>query len=66
MSQLIKEYFDSKLEAQTKELKALTRGQTEERARMVADGFEDLQKWLDLVDRLHRLEADMRQIKETL
>jgi hypothetical protein len=66
MSELTQQYFDKRLNEQTAELKSYAREQTEELARIVAAGFDDLKRELDVRDRVHQLETDMRQIKEAL
>lgn len=66
MSDLTKEYFDEQLNKQTLELKNYAKEQTEDLARMVAGGFEDLQKRLDVKNDVEQLKREMKQIKEAL
>ena len=56
MSDLSKEYFDKKLDEQSKELKAYTRQQTEDLAQMVSAGFEDIQRQLDVREKIQDIE----------
>lgn len=66
MTQLTKEFFEQKLGEQTRDLKAHTREQTEELARMVADGFEDIRHRLDVRERLAVVEQKLHRVEETL
>jgi GCN5-like protein 1 (GCN5L1) len=66
MSELSKEYFDQRLDEQTKQLKAYADRQTEKLAAMVADGFEEVKELLDVRERVKHLESDMQKIKEAL
>jgi flagellar motility protein MotE (MotC chaperone) len=66
MTELSKEYFDQRLDEQTKQLKAYADQQTEKLAVMVADGFEEVKELLDVRERVKHLEADMQKIKEAL
>ena len=61
MSELTKEYFDKKLDGQSKELKAYTREQTEELARMVNNGFEDVHQRLNVGERVHEIEKTIER-----
>ena len=68
MTQLSEERFKEIL---TKELAPLATRQdvregVEELARIVSSGFDDVQKRLDVVDRVKKPEADMSQIKQAL
>ena len=70
MSELTQEYFEQhlqqQLKAQTTDLKAYAREQTEELARLVADGFEDLQARLDLREQLAAHERKFQKLEEAL
>jgi hypothetical protein len=66
MTELSKEYFDQRLDEQTKQLQAYADQQTEKLAVMVADGFEEVKELLDVRERVKHLEADMQKIKEAL
>ncbi len=70
MTQLTEERFEQilaeRLKAQTTELKAYAREQTAELARMVAEGFDELKRELDVRERVVKLESDMTRIKEAL
>jgi hypothetical protein len=79
MTQLTQEFFEQTLKAAVaplataEELRATERRLIKhgtdlqaELARMVATGFDDVQRRLDVVERVHKLETDMRQIKEAL
>jgi hypothetical protein len=75
MSELTKEYFDQIIQnlstkgdmvAQTKELKAYAREQTEELARMVADGFVDIQHRLDVQRLIEAHERKFQKLEEAL
>jgi len=66
MTELSKEYFDQRLDEQTKQLKSYADEQTEKLAAMVADGFEEVKELLDVRDRVKHLESDMHKIKEAL
>ena len=66
--------FDTKIEEQTKELKAHAKEQTEELARIIATTiaepmerhFEKLDKELNVYAEVKQLKADMERIKEAL
>ncbi len=68
--ELTKEDFetilDRKLSDQTKELKAFAAEQAEELARMVAAGFEDVQKRLDVKEQVERHEKLLFQVTQKL
>jgi hypothetical protein len=79
MSELTKEFFEQTLKAAVAPLATAEDVRETERrlmkhgadlqaelARMVADGFDDMKERLDVVERVHKLESDMRQIKEAL
>jgi len=66
MSELTKEYFEQKLEAQTIDLKAHAEGLQAELARMVSDGFEDLQRRLDVREIVETHERKLKKIEEAL
>lgn len=58
--------LDDRFEHQTRLLMAYTEAQVEKLAQMVADGFEEVKAKLDVGERVKRLEADVRKIKEAL
>lgn len=70
MSELTKEYFEKhlseQLSSQTGELKAYAREQTQELARMVAVGFEDVQRRLDVQELVQAHERKLKKIEEAL
>lgn len=66
MSELTKEYFEQKLEAQTTDLKAHAEGLQAELARMVSGGFEDLQHRLDVREIVQAHERKLKKIEEAL
>jgi hypothetical protein len=75
MSDLTKEYFEQQisklatkelLEAQTKELKAHAEALQSELARMVADGFEDVQRRLDVRDLIDAHDRKFQKLEEAL
>ena len=61
MSELTKEHFDKKLDEQSEELKAYTREQTEELAQMVSSGFDDIQRQLDVRERVQDIEKALER-----
>lgn len=79
MSDLTKEYFDQKLSTlvtkedletqlkrQTQELKAYTNEQVESLAAMVAKGFAEMEKRLDLRTEVEGLKLQMREVRREL
>ena len=77
MTQLTQEFFertlDTRLNAQTNELKAFGRGQTEELARIVHTGFAGvdqqlaaLAKLLDVRKDVNELKLQMHEIRQAL
>lgn len=58
--ELSKEYFDEQIK------KLATKADINELARMVNEGFEDLQQRLDVKERVERLENEMKKIKDAL
>jgi hypothetical protein len=70
MSELTREYFEQHLKeqlgAQTSELKAYAREQTEELARMVSSGFDDIRDRLDVRERVVRVENGLQRIAKEL
>ena len=55
MSELTKEYFDQQLE------RLATKGQVEELAQMVNAGFEDVQRRLDVAERVQKIETTIER-----
>lgn len=72
MTQLTQERFEQILTeklaplATKEDVHREVRGGVEELARLVSTGFEDVQRRLDVVERVQKLETDMREIKEAL
>lgn len=72
MTQLTQERFEQILTeklaplATKEDVHREVREGVEELARMVSTGFEDVQRRLDVVERVQRLETDMHKIKEAL
>lgn len=68
--ELTKEDFEKilekKLDEQTIELKSYTKEQTEQLARMVKDGFDDILDHLDVRDRVQKLKKEMAAMKTAL
>jgi len=58
--------LDRKLSEQTKDLKTFSRGQTEELARMVKTGFDDVIDRLDVRERVQKLEKQMTEMRTAL
>ncbi len=58
--------FDSKIKGLEKNLTLLIERKNDELAQMVAKGFEDLEKRLDLKDRVEKLEHEFSQLKQAL
>ena len=66
MSQLTKEYFDEKLQEQTKELKVYTDEQTEALAQIVHKAFSELERELDVRKDVMALNIEMKDIRQAL
>jgi hypothetical protein len=62
----IEQLLDEKLAEQTRELKSYTREQTEELARMVAEGFDDIRERVDLRERVTRVEQQLQRIADAV
>ncbi len=61
----LQESVDS-LRTEVKELSAHTDHEIQELARMVADGFQEMEKRFDVVERVEKLERDFRDLKQAL
>jgi hypothetical protein len=71
MAELTKEYFDQKIDklaikADLLATKADLKEEIEGLARMVADGFDDIQQRLDVRDRVATVEKKLVKIEEAL
>jgi hypothetical protein len=60
MSDLTKEYFDKQL------MNLATKKDISELARITADGFADLQKRLDVTERMGKIERRMESIENAI
>jgi hypothetical protein len=70
MAELTKEYFEEHLHKQLHSLEGnvvkVVKDSTEELARMVQVGFEDMQRRLDVREKVEKLEIDMVRVKSAL
>jgi hypothetical protein len=66
MTTLTKEYFDKGLAGQTDRIEKKIEEEVEGLATMVAKGFADLEKRLDVKDRVDALEKKMTKVESAL
>jgi hypothetical protein len=66
MANLTKEYFDKRLNNLEKGLKSHTEAEVDKLADMVKRRFDEVERKLDVREKVERLEAQMKQVREAL
>jgi hypothetical protein len=66
MANLTKEYFDKRLNGLEKGIKSHTEAEVDKLAGMVKRRFDEVERKLDVRDKVERLEAQMKQVREAL